>query len=119
MVWPPDTTTSTPRLSRILALPSPAATATKPSGLRSAGLLGRERVGACGALQLHVVDVDLRDLRSMIQNQPRTSSGRLVCTCTLKLGCMPTMRSQSPIVGRNSFAASASTSSEWTRNSVQ
>ena len=36
MVWPPDTTTSTPRLSRILALPSPAATATKPSGLRSA-----------------------------------------------------------------------------------
>ena len=35
MVCPPETTTSTPRLLRISALPDPAATATKPSGLRS------------------------------------------------------------------------------------
>ena len=36
MVCPPETTTSTPRLLRIFALPSPAATATKPIGLRAA-----------------------------------------------------------------------------------
>ena len=34
IVWPPETTTSTPRDLRISASPSPAATATKPSGLR-------------------------------------------------------------------------------------
>ena len=36
MVWPPETMTSTPRLFRISAWPEPAATATKPRGLRSA-----------------------------------------------------------------------------------
>ena len=35
MVCPPDTTTSTPKLSRIFAMPEPAATATNPSGLCS------------------------------------------------------------------------------------
>ena len=56
---------------------------------------------------------------SCVRNQPSTWSGRFECTCTLKLGCMPTMRSQSPIVGRKSLAASTSTVSECTRNSVQ
>ena len=36
MVWPPETTTSTPRLFKMAALPSPAATATNPRGLRCA-----------------------------------------------------------------------------------
>ena len=32
MVWPPDTTTSTPSERKISSSPEPAATATKPSG---------------------------------------------------------------------------------------
>ena len=38
---------------------------------------------------------------SWSRNQPSTLSERFECTCTLKLGCMPTSRSQSPMVGRN------------------
>ena len=33
IVWPPETTTSTPRDLRMSASPEPAATATKPSAL--------------------------------------------------------------------------------------
>ncbi len=62
MVWPPETMTSTPRLFRISAWPEPAATATKPRGLRSACLLGGQLLGALGRLNLHVVDEHLGDL---------------------------------------------------------
>ena len=37
IVWPPETTTSTPSDFRMSASPSPAATATKPSGLLGSG----------------------------------------------------------------------------------
>ena len=119
MVCPPDTTSSTPRLARIFALPSPAATATKPKGLRSAVFSAANaslRAALCSCMLWMCTS---ETCASWSRNQPSTLSERFECTCTLKLGCMPTSRSQSPMVVRKSLAASTSSVSECTRNSVQ
>ena len=126
MVWPPDTTTSTPRLFSMAAFPSPGATATKPRGFVGSGCAS----GAGMASSLAILRARSCDCRSMLcmktsDTCPRsrkyfsTWSGWLECTCTLNLGAAPTHSSQSPIVCRKSSASSASRTSESTRNSLQ
>ena len=67
IVWPPLTTTSAPRLSRIARVPSPAATVTTPMAAgRAHAAASSRRLGRSAAVcEPHVVDVDLGDLAEL------------------------------------------------------